>query len=63
MSTDRHDMNPLAHPEPVAYPPGKDPVLDNPRDPNAAVDDFQRVLIYTLALTVVFIVASYLISF
>jgi hypothetical protein len=60
---DPHPMAPLSHPEPVRYPPGRDPVLDNPKDPEAAVDDFRRVLLYSLALAFVFVLASYVISF
>jgi hypothetical protein len=59
---DRSDMNPLAHPEPVAYPPGTDPILDSPRDKEAAIDDFKRVLIYSLVLSAVFIGASWIIT-
>jgi len=56
------EMNPLRHPEPVRYPPGEDPVLDVPHDPEAAVDDFRRVLVLSLILSVVFIAAAYLIT-
>lgn len=65
--SDRHehrhrDMNPLTHTEPVRYPPGQDPVLDAPHDKDAAVDDFRRVLVLSLILSVVFIAAAYLIT-
>jgi hypothetical protein len=59
---DSHPMAPLSHPEPVRYPPGQDPVLDNPKDANAATDDFHRVLWYSLALALVFVVAAYVIT-
>jgi hypothetical protein len=56
------DMNPLTHTEPVAYPPGTDPVLDAPRDKEAAVDDFKRVLILSLILAAVFVGAAFVIT-
>jgi hypothetical protein len=56
------DMNPLTHTEPVAYPPGKDPVLDVPHDKEAAVDDFKRVLSLSLVLAAVFIGAIFVIT-
>ena len=63
MSDQKHrDMNPLTHTEPVAYPPGKDPVLDAPHDKDAAVDDFKRVLVLSLILAAVFFGASFVIT-
>lgn len=62
MTEQKKDMNPLTHTEPVVYPPGQDPVLDVPHDRTAAVDDFQRVLIYSMALAVVFILGAFLIT-
>lgn len=59
---DRSAMNPLAHPEPVVYPPGTDPILDSPHDKAAAVDDFKRVLVYSLVLAAVFIGAAWIIT-
>lgn len=59
---DKHPMAPMSHTEPVAYPPGKDPVLDSPHDREAAVDDFNRVLWYSLALALVFVVSAYIIT-
>ena len=62
MSENHRDMNPLTHTEPVASPPGQDPVLDSPRDKEAATDDFNRVLWYSLALAFAFFVGSYIIT-
>ena len=62
MSDKHRDMNPLTHTAPVAYPPGQDPVLDSPHDKDAAVDDFNRVLVLSLILAAVFFGASYVIT-
>jgi len=62
MTQQQKDMNPLTHTEPIRYPPGQDPVLDVPHNPTAAVDDFKRVLIYSMLLAVAFIAGAYLIT-
>lgn len=58
----RADLNPLLHPEVLVYPPGQDPVLDSPHDKEAAVDDFKRVLTFSLILAAVFIGAAFVIT-